>query len=293
MTSPALGRGWAWDDVPYTFSAKKSSFPIHGNTVQVISDSESDSLCFYPAVLKNQIDINKGESSYALYINEHTYFLNRKANDTLYIPIEPSESQFIETLQDVIKRPIYIDSNQTIAFTDYKTLTTTSTQIHKELLYNSDNLVAESLLLMFSGIDQWELNTEKGISFIRDQNMPSAFDGVYVDGSGLSRYNLIKSTDLIVFLGNLYEKIGGLGVQAYLPRANIDGTLKSYAPKIPLHYVYAKSGSLRNQHVLAGYMLSNSYRAHAFVISVNNYIGEKRKVQAAIGRQLKLIHDRL
>ena len=44
MTSPALGAGWAWDDQGYGFSAKKSSFPINGNLIQVIANPSNDSL---------------------------------------------------------------------------------------------------------------------------------------------------------------------------------------------------------------------------------------------------------
>ncbi|MDG1385936.1 MAG: D-alanyl-D-alanine carboxypeptidase, partial [Flavobacteriaceae bacterium] len=48
MTSPVLGSGWAWDDTSFAFSAKKSSFPFHGNLVQIISSPETDSLRFSP-----------------------------------------------------------------------------------------------------------------------------------------------------------------------------------------------------------------------------------------------------
>jgi D-alanyl-D-alanine carboxypeptidase len=60
-----------------------------------------------------------------------------------------------------------------------------------------------------------------------------------------------------------------------------------------MDFIYAKSGSLRNNHVLAGYILSVTNKPFAFVISVNNYIGDKKGVQRAIGVQLHELHKKL
>jgi len=71
------------------------------------------------------------------------------------------------------------------------------------------------------------------------------------------------------------------------------GTLNDYAPEQVLDYVYAKSGSLNNNHVLAGFIFSAYKKNYTFVISVNNYTGDKQAVQDAIGAQLSIIYNKL
>jgi D-alanyl-D-alanine carboxypeptidase/D-alanyl-D-alanine-endopeptidase (penicillin-binding protein 4) len=57
--------------------------------------------------------------------------------------------------------------------------------------------------------------------------------------------------------------------------------------------VYAKSGSLKNNHVLAGYLSTASNKPYAFVISVNNYTTDKQNVKKAIGEQLLRLYKKL
>ena len=71
-------------------------------------------------------------------------------------------------------------------------------------------------------------------------------------------------------------------------------TLKNYFEKEKQAFkVYAKSGSLRNNHILAGYIYSKSNRPYAFVISVNNYRSGKKAIQNTITNKLKGLYDKL
>jgi len=293
MTSPALGSGWAWDDVSYAFSAKKSSFPFHGNLVQIISRPESDRLRFIPPRFEQMIPYAKIQEYYELLVNDQVYRLSRVKADTLSLPFTPSDSLFVQLVQDAIATPIYKGSKQEVSLDGYKTLTTTKTLLYKALLHDSNNLVAESLVLMLSGTSQWELNTQQGLAMLYQQNKTLKSQFQQVDGSGLSRYNLASPEGLLEILAEIYEMIGSRNIKTLFPQANTEGTLTPYAPQYNLAFVHAKSGNLKNNHALAGYIFTDTKKPFSFVISVNNYTGDKKAIQAAIGLQLSLLYKKL
>ena len=293
MTSPVLGSGWAWDDVSYAFSAKKSSFPFHGNLVQIISNPKTDSLHFNPPLFKKTSFHIRTRELYEFLANDQVRLLSRIKTDTLLLPFMPSDSLFVQLAQEAIATPIYVESKQEISLDGYKTLASTKTTLYKALLHDSDNLVAESIILMLSGTAQWELNTQQGLAMLYQQNKTLKSQFRQVDGSGLSRYNLASPRGLLETLDKIYETIGTRKIKTLLPQVNSEGTLICYAPQQILDFVYAKSGSLRNNHVLAGYIFSDTNKPHAFVISVNNYTGDKEAIQAAIGAQLSFLHNKL
>ncbi len=293
MTSPALGSGWAWDDVSYAFSAKKSSFPFHGNLVQISSSPESDRLRFSPPGFEQRIPYTQKQEYYELLVDDQIHQLSRTKADTLSLPFTPSDSLFVQLMQDAITTPIYKGYKQEVSLDGYKTLTTTKTLLYKALLHDSDNLVAESLVLMLCGTSQWELNTQQGLLLLYQRNKTLKPQFQQVDGSGLSRYNLASPRGLQETLGTIYEMIGSRDIKTLFPQANSEGTLTPYAPQHNLEFVYAKSGNLRNNHVLAGYIFTDTKKPFSFVISVNNYTGDKKAIQEAVGLQLSVLHKKL
>ena len=293
MTSPALGSGWAWDDVSYAFSAKKSSFPFHGNLVQISSSPESDRLRFSPPGFEQRTPYTQKQEYYELLVDDQIHQLSRTKADTLSLPFTPSDSLFVQLMQDAITTPIYKGYKQEVSLDGYKTLTTTKTLLYKALLHDSDNLVAESLVLMLCGTSQWELNTQQGLLLLYQQNKTLKPQFQQVDGSGLSRYNLASPRGLQETLGTIYEMIGSRDIKTLFPQANSEGTLTPYAPQHNLKFVYAKSGNLRNNHVLAGYIFTDTKKPFSFVISVNNYTGDKKAIQEAVGLQLSVLHKKL
>jgi len=293
MTSPVLGSGWAWDDVSYVFSAKKSSFPFHGNLVQIIYSPETDSLGFSPPRFEQRISRTKKQEHYEFLINDQIQRLSRVKADTLYLPFTPSDSLFVQLVQDAITTPIYNEHKQGVSLEGYKTLTTTKTQLYKALLHESNNLIAESLILMLCGTSQWDLNTQQGLLMLYQKNKTLKSQFQQVDGSGLSRYNLASPSGLLETLGKIYDIIGSRNIKTLFPQANLEGTLIHYAPKQNLNFVHAKSGNLRNNHVLAGYIFTDTKKTFSFIISVNNYVGDKKEIQSAIGLQLSFLYNKL
>ncbi|RKU15750.1 D-alanyl-D-alanine carboxypeptidase/D-alanyl-D-alanine-endopeptidase [Candidatus Poribacteria bacterium] len=113
----------------------------------------------------------------------------------------------------------------------------------------------------------------------------------FVDGSGLSRYNLLNTellTKLLVYMSHNFELIPEF--MASLPIAGVDGTLKNrmqgmYAEKV----LRAKTGTLSGVSALAGYTITADGEVLAFGILISHYFGSAataRGIQDKIGNYL-------
>jgi D-alanyl-D-alanine carboxypeptidase/D-alanyl-D-alanine-endopeptidase (penicillin-binding protein 4) len=113
----------------------------------------------------------------------------------------------------------------------------------------------------------------------------------FVDGSGLSRYNLLNAellTNLLVYMYQTFELMPEYLVS--LPIAGVDGTLRNrmkgmYAEKI----LRAKTGTLSGVSALAGYTVTADDEVFAFGILISHYIAlpaSARDIQDKIGNYL-------
>lgn len=113
----------------------------------------------------------------------------------------------------------------------------------------------------------------------------------FVDGSGLSRYNLLNAellTDLLIYMYNNFDLMPEFTTT--LPIAGVDGTLKNrmqgmYAEKV----LRAKTGTLSGVSALAGYTNTADGEILAFGILISHYVGSAataRGIQDKIGNYL-------
>lgn len=293
MASKPLGKGWAWDDQAYYFSAKKSSFPIHGNVIQIISNPKYEKLQFNPPFFENTLNHKAKKDHHEFKTNDHIYKLNRYEADSIYIPFIPSDSLVIKVLRNTLSSPVYVERKNEATHSNFKTLKVSAQKVYKAIVEDSDNLIAESLMLMLSGTEQWELDTDLGIELIHQENKMMFENIVQVDGSGLSRNNLLTHEVLIDVLNKIHKSISSPKIKDYFPQANSEGTLSMYAPNYNIPFVYAKTGSMRNHHLLAGYLLSSTDKNYSFIISVNNFKGERKTIQKGIAALLFVLKNKM
>ena len=143
--------------------------------------------------------------------------------------------------------------------------------LYKALLQDSDNGVAEALLNMISQTTFNEMNIQKTIDTLKiqwSQWLPDPIE--WVDGSGVSRYNMITPRTLIAVLKKIYREAGLETIKKYFPKSASSGTLKDY----PLREVYAKTGTLRHNHNLSGYWISDRGNVYVFSIMANHFSGK-------------------
>lgn len=150
----------------------------------------------------------------------------------------------------------------------------------QRMLFRSDNFYAEQLLLMVSQRILGEMNTDAVIDSLRKNNFKDAPQALqWVDGSGLSRYNLVTPQSLIYVLKKLTDRFGLERMKRLLPTAG-QGSLKKYAIT-DSNVVFAKTGSMSNHFALAGIVMTNSGKCLLFSLMHNHFKGSS----AAVRRQ--------
>jgi D-alanyl-D-alanine carboxypeptidase/D-alanyl-D-alanine-endopeptidase (penicillin-binding protein 4) len=104
-----------------------------------------------------------------------------------------------------------------------------------------------------------------------------------VDGSGLSRRNVVTAETLAAVLRRMYDPSGRSPWMTALPLAGRDGTLGARMNGTPAEgNVRAKTGTMSNVRALAGYVRTRDDEPLVFVIMVNNFEGTGTEATAAI-----------
>ena len=159
----------------------------------------------------------------------------------------------------------------------------------------SDNWVAELLFKTIGAEVRGEPGTwKKGRETIAEflgEIMDEPLAHRFVDGSGLSRYNLLNAellTKLLVYMYHNFELMPEF--LASLPIAGVDGTLKNRMQGVSAEKVLrAKTGTLSGVSALAGYTVTADDEVFAFGILISHYVGSAasaRRIQDKIGNHL-------
>ena len=149
--------------------------------------------------------------------------------------------------------------------------------LFKWMLQPSDNLFAESLLLMSSAAQRDTLSLEIGFEQAEAHqamvNSPLLNEKlIWVDGSGLSRYNMFKPSEIIGVLESLYDNSSEDRLFELLPNGGVSGTIEDwYAGENGEPFVFAKTGTLSNNHTLSGYIKTKRGKTLIFSLMANHY----------------------
>ena len=285
-----FGPGWGWDDSPYYYGAEKSVFPVYGNSVRFILNNQNKTYSLQPyhqgfRVTTDSLNARRNRVVRDEWWNEFTIdFSDSDEPDTLLRSFHYNHALFTDLLAKEVGQPIErIALNKRPQY--YQTLPgVPADSLYKWTLQPSDNLFAEQLLLMISGQMSDTLSTEKGIeaavnSWKQQTNNPE--DLVWVDGSGLSRYNMFKPSEFIALLSLFREQ----RILPLMAQGGTSGTLQSrYGP-----YVYAKTGTLRHNHCLAGYIRTDKGKLLYFALMVNHFTAPTGTIRSSMGTMLEKI----
>jgi D-alanyl-D-alanine carboxypeptidase/D-alanyl-D-alanine-endopeptidase (penicillin-binding protein 4) len=155
------------------------------------------------------------------------------------------------------------------------------------MMHRSDNFFAEQSLVMSAGELFLQMNVEKVIdTLLRSdfKNLPQK--PRWVDGSGLSRYNLFSPDDLVKILEMMKDSFGMDRLRNVFPTGN-EGTLTNYY-KADSGYIYAKTGTLSGVVALSGFMYTSQGRLLIFSVLINNHQssapGIRKSVEKFISR---------
>jgi len=294
-----LGKGWAWDDYSSDYMAERSALPVYGNLVTF--NGKKDFIQFYPKVSKiEKITINSPDTGHDFIskvqrrIDQNVFDITLGASrpNKIQIPFRTSELLSFALLSDTIKKPIGFFKD---AFTNPVKIFTLHSQptdsLFKPMMHRSDNFFAEQTLLMASNEHLGYMNDEKIIDTILNTDLKDVPQRPkWVDGSGLSRYNLFTPKSLVYILNKMKIEFGLERMKVILPTGG-EGTLSSYYKK-DAGFIYAKTGTLSNNCAVSGYLITNKGKLLIFSILTNNYITGATPIRHAAERFLEGIREK-
>jgi D-alanyl-D-alanine carboxypeptidase/D-alanyl-D-alanine-endopeptidase (penicillin-binding protein 4) len=153
----------------------------------------------------------------------------------------------------------------------------------KPMMHRSDNFFAEQCLLMASNEKLGLMNEHRIIgSLLQTELKGLPQKPRWVDGSGLSRYNLFSPQDFVYILDKMQNEFGMERIRNIFPGAN-EGTLSNY-------YVgsegrlFAKTGTLSGVVALSGFLTTNKNKQLIFSVLVNNHQASGTEVRRAVER---------
>jgi serine-type D-Ala-D-Ala carboxypeptidase/endopeptidase (penicillin-binding protein 4) len=298
-----FGNGWAWNDFRDDYQAEKGSFPIYGNLARFQLDSGAKKWRTRPDYFLTTLeyDPQNTSSSPEILREEHEgHFLYnaaclRAARVNLTSPFKYTPHLICELLTDTLKRKVQVWSNPVLTNT-WRTLSAPLPDTLLRLyMQDSDNYIAEQLLLSCSARLFGDLDIARTIDYAKRSVLGSSPDGmVWVDGSGLSRYNLFSPRTIVSVLEKLYQEYPSERLFRIFPAGGVNGTIQdSYPGKNGKPYVFAKTGTLSNNHSLSGYVRTNTGRVLLFSFMHNHYLGSSAPIRKEMQKTLEWIRDNL
>lgn len=278
----SLGSGWSWDDYNDAYMTEKSPMPVYGNMIHwrksgpqgnVDSNTVADKAGLIACPSLFQDSLYQGQEIGRL-TDTFDIIRNRGSNQFLLNPADkifqsrkiPFVTNGIETTRKLLRDTIKTDIRTSFYTLDQRKIiySQPTDSVLKIMMHQSDNFLAEQLLLMVSNEQLKTMNTER----ITDTLLQSALSDFpqkprWADGSGLSRYNLFTPQDFVFLLNKMNNEFGINRLKGILPTSN-EGTLKNYF-LADSSSIYAKTGSLSGVVALSGYLYTKKISCYYFL----------------------------
>jgi D-alanyl-D-alanine carboxypeptidase/D-alanyl-D-alanine-endopeptidase (penicillin-binding protein 4) len=287
----ALGPGWAWDDYNDDYSVERSPFPVYGNFIrwnQQKSPFRSNASFEETPTVSSSPEIS-WKVRFSTDTIPKTFLVKRLLDSNIFtirLGNEPDISQDVPfitgdmntvagLLQDTLGKKVnvyqsaqhYIILPPISAFA--KIYSRPVDSIFMPMMFRSDNFFAEQTLLMVSAQlleimkDETIIDTLLSGPLADLPQKPS-----WVDGSGLSRYNLFTPQDFVTLLIKFKNEFGMDRMKRILPTGGT-GTLKNRY-LAGAGYIFAKTGSMNGVVCLSGYVYTVKKHLLEFSILVNS-----------------------
>lgn len=300
FTGDFYGEGWPYGDYNEYYQAETTALPIEGNVVMISVDAQGK-LQAKPTYFQ---DCLQADSSFQpqKYIVKRSIFENKfvypagkaPSNFKQEIPWKTNPTLTLALLQDTLKKPIRLihlnlpESAKTL-------YSIAADSVYKQMLWPSDNFVAEQLLLICSSLLPGNLSTKAAIDYSKKNflnDLPN--EPQWADGSGLSRYNLFTPGSIVALLQKIEKKVGNeKRLHRLLSAGGVSGTLRNaYKTDHGLPFVWGKTGSLSNNHNQSGYLITRKGKHLVFSYMNNNFIQPSAAIREEMVRIITEIHNR-
>ena len=283
-----MGNGWAWNDYGEDYQPERSRMPIYGNVVHFYQGNGK--LFIKPfTFFKDISDITTVyQKNWTRKLVGNQFYTDGEKNTAPYFQV-PFDSYFepnlpLYLLQDTLKVKLNIVDGISSILKQHIVKTVPTDSLLKIMMRRSDNFFAEQVLLMGS---QQLLGKMDDAAFI-DTLLKTEFSQLpqkmrWVDGSGLSRYNLNTPENYVAILKKMQDEFGQKRV-THIFETGGEGTLSAYYKNFPGE-IHAKTGSLSGQIALSGFIYTHKNQKLYFSILVSNHMsptsaGVRKAVEA-------------
>ena len=323
LDSINYGEGWMWDEGPWWYAAPIGALSVNDNCIDFYIE---------PGNLGKPAEINYFPKTSHINFENKTVTVNDTINyKKLKIDRDwiASNNNFTvsgeimdTTKRDTLRRNIYNPSLFTGTIfkkllndhgTRVKQLSTKDQNLNnykeitvhysdslivsaKNLMNESDNLTAELFVKTIGTLDTlpgtWDTGLDSIKSFLAGQVKIDTSQIRLADGSGVSRYTLTNSDQLISLLTWVYNSKYKDNFISTLPGGGWENSTLEKRLAREGGLVRAKTGGLSGARNLAGYIYSQKYGPVAFSILMNGYIGSSSKHRYVQNQIVKtLIYD--
>ena len=302
-----MGEGWAWDYQSDWFAAQISAFSFNDNCMNIVfsaGDSVGLPVKFKLEPVTDYVEIVNKVVTVEHGLQNGIYYNRKRGTNRVEIsgalPIDFSDKRgwfsvenptlFAATVlkQTLEKKEILVNgiAKDIDDYDDYSYSTGDQNklfnyfspplwQIVETINKNSQNLYAELILRTLGAEFKDEGSAQKSIEVVKEVLTSMAINPDnfnMVDGSGLSRLNLVTPKHIITLLRYMKNHPVNEFFYNSLPIAGIDGTLKRRLKNSSTRgNVKAKTGYLGNVVALSGYLTTGDDEELVFSIMTNNY----------------------
>ena len=285
-----LGSGWSWSDYTADYMAQRSGMPVYGNVAKF--NWKNNSVDVMPSIFQASTTI-AGELNKGITVDrpwdDNKFSVINGSSKKEEVPYLPDDATLLQLLSDTLKKKVEATTN--LKITNQVMHSQALDSMLRLMMYRSDNFFAEQSLLMVSSKLLGIMNDSKVI----DTLLKTVYSDLpqkprWVDGSGLSRYNLFSPQDFVAILNKMKNDFGMERMKRILPTGNT-GTLSNYY-KNEVGYLYAKTGSLSGVVALSGYLYTKKNKLLLFSVLVNNHNTAAAIVRRAVEKFIEGIREK-
>ncbi len=283
-----LGSGWAWDDVPYRFSAWRSPMPIYKNAIQIKYDSLAQKMVTTAKIFQKNVHYQPSASKLTFSKEgNQIYFRGKSPNQyEREIPFDYSDAFFASILGDTLHKQVVARTCGLPTASAQALKTVIADSVYAIMMQESDNLMAEQLLLMSAYAKTGILSEDSILPYAKQEILePLAIQAKWVDGSGLSRYNKFRPMDMVKVMSYLMKTQPLSRLETIFPQGAVKGSIKDWYPD----YVFAKTGTMTGVHSLSGFMTTKKGKKIIFSFMHNNYLPSSKVYKPEMRKVLELI----
>ncbi len=299
-TGSFYGAGWQWDDYNDYYQPEINELPIMDNMISVKNSAAG--IIVTPQIFKNKFFADSTVKRPYKIIREFDSNVFKfpvnasapiSATYAQQVPYKLSFNTTLEVLEDTLKRKVKL-VNLPLPKNAQTLVGMPRDSILKEMMLPSDNFIAEHLILLCSDQLGVELNTAKTIDYILKNYLADLPDKpIWVDGSGLSRYNLFTPADNIHVLHKMLQTYpNSEELFKLLPAGGFSGTLRNAYPATKKPFVFGKTGTVSNTHNQSGYIKTKEGKILIYSFMNNNFVLPTADIRKQISKIVTFIYEK-